>query len=416
MRFVRGWVAIAVVALGCATMTGDRAGLDKIEHIVVIYAENRSFDHLYGLFPGANGLANATPEQTTQVDHDGTAAGRSCRRSGRPAPRARSALSGRAAEPAVPHRRAADQPAALRADRATSCTATTRTSSRSTAAGTTASPRSPTPAASRWATTTASALPMWKRAQEYTLADNFFMGAFGGSFLNHFWLVCACTPHDPHAPASERAQPRRSAGGWTGGPSSPRLRAARAAASFSTASSRPTATRSTRRSRRTSRAACRPAAGGDPALRRPGAATRCRRRRRRPSATRCRPRACRGPGTPARGTRRWPTAMQPPEANAQRDLQRASSGHDHFQPHHQPFNYFARFAPGTRRPRRAPEGLRRSAARRSTPARCRRSRSTSRRATSTSTPATPTSLSRRPAHRRRDRRGSGRARSGRRWR
>ena len=40
-----------------------QTGLAKIETIVVIYAENRSFDHLYGLFPGANGLANATPEQ-----------------------------------------------------------------------------------------------------------------------------------------------------------------------------------------------------------------------------------------------------------------------------------------------------------------------------------------------------------------
>src|SRR6185369_14031330 len=46
-------------------------GLDAIEHIVVIYAENRSFDNLYGLFPGANGLANLTPEQYTQIDRDG---------------------------------------------------------------------------------------------------------------------------------------------------------------------------------------------------------------------------------------------------------------------------------------------------------------------------------------------------------
>ena len=47
------------------------AGLDKIEHVVVIYAENRSFDHLYGLFPGADGIAQATAEQKTQIDHDG---------------------------------------------------------------------------------------------------------------------------------------------------------------------------------------------------------------------------------------------------------------------------------------------------------------------------------------------------------
>ena len=30
-----------------------------------------------------------------------------------------------------------------------------------------------------------SKLPLWNIAQKYTLADNFFMGAFGGSFLNH---------------------------------------------------------------------------------------------------------------------------------------------------------------------------------------------------------------------------------------
>ena len=35
---------------------------------------------------------------------------------------------------------------------------------------------------------------MWKIAQKYTLADDFFMGAFGGSFFNHQWLICACAP------------------------------------------------------------------------------------------------------------------------------------------------------------------------------------------------------------------------------
>jgi phospholipase C len=44
-----------------------------------------------------------------------------------------------------------------------------------------------------------SSLPLYKIAQRYTLADNFFMGAFGGSFLNHFWLICACTPKYPNA-------------------------------------------------------------------------------------------------------------------------------------------------------------------------------------------------------------------------
>ncbi|NOT83844.1 MAG: acid phosphatase, partial [Methylococcaceae bacterium] len=46
-----------------------------------------------------------------------------------------------------------------------------------------------------------SAMKMWQLAQQYTLADNFFMGAFGGSFLNHFWLVCACTPIFTNVPS-----------------------------------------------------------------------------------------------------------------------------------------------------------------------------------------------------------------------
>jgi phospholipase C len=47
---------------------------------------------------------------------------------------------------------------------------------------------------------------MWQWAREYTLADNFFMGAFGGSFLNHHWLICACTPVYRDAPPEMRAQ------------------------------------------------------------------------------------------------------------------------------------------------------------------------------------------------------------------
>jgi acid phosphatase len=47
-----------------------------------------------------------------------------------------------------------------------------------------------------------SKLPLWNIAKQYVLADNFFQGAFGGSFLNHFQLACACTPVYPHADKS----------------------------------------------------------------------------------------------------------------------------------------------------------------------------------------------------------------------
>src|SRR5690349_2620759 len=65
---------LALLALGACTAPpapAGRAGLARIDNIVVIYAENRSFDHLYGLFPGAEGIASATAEQKMQLDHDG---------------------------------------------------------------------------------------------------------------------------------------------------------------------------------------------------------------------------------------------------------------------------------------------------------------------------------------------------------
>src|SRR5262249_26079188 len=60
----------------CAARGGvpSRAELGKIQTIVVLYAENRSFDHLYGMFPGPNGIKNAPehPELYEQRDHDGS--------------------------------------------------------------------------------------------------------------------------------------------------------------------------------------------------------------------------------------------------------------------------------------------------------------------------------------------------------
>lgn len=40
----------------------------------------------------------------------------------------------------------------------------------------------------------ASNLPEGQIAQRFTMADHLFHSAYGGSFLNHQWLICACTP------------------------------------------------------------------------------------------------------------------------------------------------------------------------------------------------------------------------------
>jgi acid phosphatase len=40
--------------------------------------------------------------------------------------------------------------------------------------------------------------PLWDWAKQYVLADNFFQGGFGGSFFNHFYLICSCAPRYGH--------------------------------------------------------------------------------------------------------------------------------------------------------------------------------------------------------------------------
>jgi acid phosphatase len=193
---------VLLLLAGCTTPPAgpDRtaSNLAKIEHIVVIYAENRSFDHLYGLFPGANGLGNATAAQWTQVDRNGAPlpvlppVWRSDATAdpaypkdlpNRPfridAPPINMPLS--VATPDLIHRFYTNQEQINHGK-------LDRYAAMSDAGGLV------------MGTYDGSTLPLWKLAREYTLADNFFMGAFGGSFLNHFWLVCACTPVFPNAP------------------------------------------------------------------------------------------------------------------------------------------------------------------------------------------------------------------------
>ncbi|MCJ2184166.1 acid phosphatase [Novosphingobium sp. 1949] len=43
---------------------------------------------------------------------------------------------------------------------------------------------------------------LWNVAREFTLCDNFFMGAFGGSFFNHQYLIAARPPLYPYADKS----------------------------------------------------------------------------------------------------------------------------------------------------------------------------------------------------------------------
>ena len=147
---------------------------------------------------------------------------------------------------------------------------------------------------------------LWALAQQYVLADNFFMGAFGGSFLNHQYLICACAPTVPAALVTSN-KPSVNVLGTANGKGVPQL-ALNAARRRPRRPRRSTARRRSRRatSRRSTTSGAgdgyravntmqprvpaerqRPGGGRDRSALRGSDATppRCRRRPRRPSAT-----------------------------------------------------------------------------------------------------------------------------------
>ncbi len=179
-------------------------GLEKIQTIVIIYAENRSFDNLYGRFPGANGLADAAPEAARQLDRDGSVL--------KELPPIWKGLTAKGVKPAAPKAQtehlpngvfSIDDPAGLNTPLSVPTTDLWHRfyqnqmqidggkNDRFVAYGDSG--------ALVMGYYDGSKLPLWRVAQKYALADNFFMAAFGGSFVNHFYLACACEPQYPNA-------------------------------------------------------------------------------------------------------------------------------------------------------------------------------------------------------------------------
>ncbi len=182
-------------------------GLDKITNVVVIYAENRSFDNLYGAFPGANGLQNVHADQVRQLDRDGKPLAE--------LPPVWKGLTGKGVTPAVSEEATAhlpNQPFAIDDPKGFNQPIGVETrdlwhlfyQEQMQIDG------GKNDKFAAWADSgglvmghyDGSKLPLWPIAEKYVLADNFFMGAFGGSFLNHFMLICACVPVYPNADES----------------------------------------------------------------------------------------------------------------------------------------------------------------------------------------------------------------------
>jgi phospholipase C len=62
--------SLFVASAGGFSSACSAAQLGDVEHIIVIYLENHSFDNLFGFFPGADGIAAAGATKI-QVDRNG---------------------------------------------------------------------------------------------------------------------------------------------------------------------------------------------------------------------------------------------------------------------------------------------------------------------------------------------------------
>jgi phospholipase C len=236
---------LALTALPAAGSESDRgeSQLGKINHIVVIYQENHSFDNLYGGWEGVNGRSNADAARTLQVKQDGTtyncllqndvnltspplaadctdttgapantafashfanapfsieayipSSARTCPQPGVFAPRglppSPNNLPGGCTEDLV-HRFYQEQYQLNDGQQ-------NRYTTGSDALGLTQGYYD------------TRALPIYQYLHgddhpSYAIADNFFEAAFGGSFLNHQWLIAATTPSWPGAPAANHS-------------------------------------------------------------------------------------------------------------------------------------------------------------------------------------------------------------------
>src|SRR6266566_1579686 len=242
---------LALTALPAAGSESDggQSPLGKINHIVVIYQENHSFDNLYGGWEGVNGLASADAAHTLQIKQDGSFFAfllqnyvnlanklpASCNdTSGTPATTTTPAnyaftshftnapfqidayipaSAHTCPQPGAPFSANGypDNPSNL----AGGCTRDivhrfyqeqyqlnggqlNRYTAGSDAVGLTQGYYD------------TQALPIYQYLHQddhpkYAIADNFFQAAFGGSFLNHQWLIAAASPPWPGAPVANHS-------------------------------------------------------------------------------------------------------------------------------------------------------------------------------------------------------------------
>ena len=247
-RSLRHFVAVTTAALtamcagpALADTGGSTNAFGKINHIVVIYEENHSFDNLYGGWEGVNGRANADPSHTLQIGQGGLQY--TCLLQ----------VDVNLASPQLPatcndtttarpiSSAFTNQPFGIEAYIPASARTCPQPGASFSAGSSLPSPNNlpggctrdivhrfyqeqfqlNNGAQNRYVTGSdavgltmgyydTTSLPIYAYLHSpahphYAIADDFFQAAFGGSFLNHQWLIAAATPTYPGGPTSQHS-------------------------------------------------------------------------------------------------------------------------------------------------------------------------------------------------------------------
>jgi len=213
-------IAASALSGATAAVPGFHHDHEAIDTVVVIYAENRSFDNLFGMYPGANGLSHAKPLSTVQLDRNGTVL------PGLPAVWGGTSSGVTAGAPLAPMPLTEAQTAAWLNTfnhpfslqslydaqvgpgiNTRPLTYTNRDLYHKFYENQMQINGGANNKFAAWADSgglvmmyipnTSADHPLWQLAQKNVLADNFFQSAFGGSYLNHQYLICSCAPIYP---------------------------------------------------------------------------------------------------------------------------------------------------------------------------------------------------------------------------
>jgi acid phosphatase len=226
------WLSISLAVLsGSMVLAGPPATASlpedlkaKIKYVIILYPENRSFDSLFGRFPGANGIREAPDSAKIQLRATGEPYDPLPQPNTGGIPGITPASDARfpVSLPDGPYDISSYVPADARQGDLIHRFYVEQYQINSPESRFAADPKNkgggPMSKFAAWSDNPglvmsyfdAHDLPEGRLAASYVLCDNAFHSAFGGSFLNHFWLISARTPVWP-AQVSEGSPPNTTA-------------------------------------------------------------------------------------------------------------------------------------------------------------------------------------------------------------